>query len=60
MPVARYAHMTDTPLPKRDPQIFEAWKVDMQTKLQQRLQQVQQEKQQQPSAPAGNPQPLAS
>jgi hypothetical protein len=51
--------MIDMPLPERDPQTFEAWKADMQAKLQQRLRQVQQDKQQQQSAPAGVSQPLA-
>jgi hypothetical protein len=39
LPADRYSHMSDTLLPDRDPQTFEAWKAEMETKLQQRLQQ---------------------
>lgn len=38
LPVPRYAHMSDLPLPERDPEAFQAWRQEMQQKVQQRLQ----------------------
>lgn len=47
---ARYAHMAEVALPERDPQTFDAWRAEMQLRLQQQLnssqiQPVQSEKQ---------------
>lgn len=40
LPVPRYAHMSDLPLPERDPEGFQVWRQEMQQKVQQRLQQL--------------------